>query len=117
MKWKPIEKDNGMNTEEKIRQHLVYGKIVCPVQIVIEYFPLGVGESISIQASRDHYCSPKENLEDRSKYESVEVYHGDTILSQAIQEFCERAGIYFDDQVAGPIPIKDLAGVIDKEIT
>lgn len=98
-----------MTTLDKIRKHLCspaayqYGDI-----FILPGFPVGIGESISIQASAGHHCKPRQNLEDRSKYTHVEVYVGGTMLEGEFPDFEDGYG------VAVCVPIELVAYAIDK---
>jgi hypothetical protein len=99
------------STADKIRGHLRDARALTDIDgymYVRELFPVGIGVSLSIQASAGHYCQPKETLkdDDATLYTHVEVYVGDTPLESLIDN--DGCG------VAGCVLIEDLADAIDK---
>ena len=61
---------------------------------------------LSIQASKGHYCDPREDLEDRMHYQSVELHIADHPRLALI--LCSM-GYIVDDSVLGWVKIEDLA--------
>lgn len=99
------------STSDKILDHLRNARALTDIDgymYVREMFPVGIGISLSIQASAGHYCQPKETLkgDDVEYYTHVEVYVGGTPLESLIDN--DECG------VAGCVLIEDLADAIDK---
>lgn len=97
-----------MSTEQKIKEHLKNAKVTGEHEgfglRIIESFPVGIGQSISIQASRLHYSTPRECRDD-GEFTHVEVYVGSTPLEYILQN--DGYG------VAPYVALKDLADAID----
>lgn len=97
----------------QIIQHLVHAPRYLENEYgcVIGPFPVALGESISIQASAAHYCSPRKNLKDRSQYTNVEVLA--PVGSRLHEKLSES---YADDTtgVFGWVDIDVLASILEE---
>lgn len=68
------------------------------------------GFTLSVQASRGHYCSPK--VTDSPYYISVEIGYPSTLLPKDFDEYCKRRDKPLDT-VYGYVPIRMVIELID----
>ena len=93
-----------MNTFDHLQKHLateIIAKFGMPYKILAASVKCADGTTLSVQASRFHYCTPRE---DKGPYIEVEVW----CVSAPVTEF-----EYSDDAPSAYVPIEDVVRFID----